>query len=57
MAVRLWNRQEIDRIEASLYRRIIRNANDTVNAVILNTLTKIPLAVEITYKYRRRQNK
>jgi hypothetical protein len=53
MAVGLWNRQEIDRIEASLYRRIMRIGNDITNAAILNTMTSIRLAGEVTYYLSR----
>ena len=47
MAVGLWKREEIDRIEASLYRKIMRIGNDIPNTVILNTMTNIRLLSEV----------
>ena len=63
-AVGLWKREDIDRVEASLYRKIMRIGNDIPNAVVLNTMTNIRLAGEvINYLSReawneyRRQNR
>jgi hypothetical protein len=47
MAVGLWKRDDINRIEASLYRKIMRIGNDIPNAAILNTMTSIRLAGEV----------
>ena len=40
----LWKREDVDRTEASLYRKIMRIGNDIPNTVILNTMTNIRLA-------------
>jgi hypothetical protein len=40
----LWKRQDIDRFEASIYRKILGAANDVSNKVILNTMTQMRLA-------------
>ena len=48
-AVGLWKREDIDRVEASLYRKIMRIGNDIPNAVVLNTMTNIRLAVELIH--------
>ena len=47
VAVGLWKRKEIDRIEASLYRRILRVGIMIPNRAILNTMTSIRLAGEV----------
>ena len=47
VAAGLWKRKEIDRIEASLYRRILRVGNMIPNRAILNTMTSIRLAGEV----------
>ncbi len=44
VAVGLWKRQDIDRFEASIYRKILGAANDVSNDVILNTMTQMRLA-------------
>ena len=46
VAAALWKRKEIDRIEASLYRKILRVGNMIFNRAILNTMTSIRLAGE-----------
>jgi hypothetical protein len=43
-AAGLWKRQDIDRFEASIYRKILGAANDVSNKVILNTMTQMRLA-------------
>ena len=43
-AAELWKRQDIDRFEASIYRKILGAANDVNNKVILNTMTQMRLA-------------
>ena len=43
-AAGLWKRQDIDKFEASFYRKILGAANDVSNKVILNTMTQIRLA-------------
>ena len=48
-AVGLWKQEDVDRTEASLYRRIMRIGNDVPNAVILNTMTNIRLAGEVIH--------
>ena len=45
-AAELWKRQDIDRFEASIYRKILGAANDVSNKVILNTMTQTRLAVD-----------
>jgi ERCC4-type nuclease len=40
----LWRRQDIDRIEAGIYRKILGEPNTISNKVILNTMTSIRLA-------------
>jgi len=47
VAVGLWKRGDIDKIEASLYRKVMRIGNDIPNTVILNTMTSIRLAGEV----------
>ena len=47
VAAGLWKTKEIDRIEASLYRRILRVGNMIPNRAILNTVTSIRLAGEV----------
>ena len=43
-AVGLWRRQDIDRIEADIYRKILGEPNTISNKVILNTMTSMRLA-------------
>ena len=52
-AVGLWKREDVDRVEASLYRKIMRIGNDIPNTVILNTMTNIRLAGEVIYYLSR----
>ena len=52
-AVGLWKREDIDRVEASLYRNIMRIGNDIPNAVVLNTMTNIRLAGEVIHYLSR----
>ena len=52
-AVGLWKREDIDRVEASLYRKIMRIGNDIPNAVVLNTMTNIRLAGEVIHYLSR----
>ena len=47
VAAGVWKRPDIDRIEASLYRRIMRIGNNITNKVILNAMTNIRLAGEV----------
>ena len=47
VAVGLWKRKDIDRIEASLYRKVLRRGNMVSNKVILNSMTSIRLAGEV----------
>jgi hypothetical protein len=47
VAAGLWKRQDIDRIEASLYRKVLGVSNMISNKVILNTMTGIRLAGEV----------
>ena len=41
VAAGLWRRQDIDRIEAGIYRKILGEPNTISNKVILNTMTSI----------------
>jgi hypothetical protein len=43
----LWKRKDIDRIEASLYRKVLRRNNMVSNKVILHSMTSIRLAGEV----------
>ncbi len=47
VAAGLWKRQDIDRVEASLYRKVLGVSNMVSNKVILNTMTSIRLAGEV----------
>ena len=53
MGVGLWRREDVDRVEASLYRKIMRIGNDIPNTVILNTMTNIRLAGDVVYYLSR----
>ena len=52
-AVGLWKREDIDRVEASLYHKIMRIGIDIPNAVVLNTMTNIRLAGEVIHYLSR----
>ena len=63
VAADVWKRQDIDRIEASLYRKVLGVGNMVSNKAILNTMTSIRLAGEVfNYLFKeawvqlRRQN-
>ena len=45
-AAGLWKRQDIDRFEAGIYRKILGAANNISKKVILNTMTSMRLAGE-----------
>ena len=47
VAAGVWKRQDIDRIEASLYRKVLGVGNMVSNKAILNTMTSIRLAGEV----------
>jgi hypothetical protein len=47
VAAGIWKRQDIDRIEASLYRKVLGIGNMISNRAILNTMTSIRLAGEV----------
>jgi hypothetical protein len=47
VAAGLWKRKDIDRIEASLYRKVLRRNNMVSNKVILHSMTSIRLAGEV----------
>ena len=47
VAAGLWRRLDIDRVEASLYRKVLGVCNMVSNKVILNTMTSIRLAGEV----------
>ena len=49
----LWKRQEIDRFEAGIYRKILGAANNITNKAILNTMTQIRLAGDASPICRR----
>ena len=53
MAVGLWKRDDVDRVEASLYRKIMRIGNNISNRAILNTMTNIRLAGDVVYYLSR----
>ena len=64
VAAGLWKRQDIDRIEATLYRKVLGVCNMISNKVILNMMTKIRLAGEVVnylsreaWEQFRRQNR
>ena len=64
VAAGVWKRSDIDRIEASLYRKVMRIGNNITNNAILNTMTNIRLAgEEVSYLSKgaqdefRRQNR
>jgi len=46
-AVGLWKREDIDRVEASLYRKVLRIGNDIPNSAVLNIMTSTRLAREV----------
>jgi len=48
-AVGLWKREDIDRVEASLYRKILRIGNDIPNSAVLNIMTCTRLAGEVVH--------
>ena len=48
LATGIWRRSDIDRIEASLYRKVLRVGNMISNQAILHTITSIRLAGEVT---------
>ena len=52
-AVGLWKREDIDRIEASLYRKILRVGNDIPNSAVLNIMTSTRLAGEVIHYLSR----
>jgi hypothetical protein len=43
----VWKRQDVDRIEASLFRKVLGVGNMVFNKAILNTMTGIRLAGEV----------
>ncbi len=45
----LWKREDIDRVEASLYRKILRIGNDIPNSAVLNIMTSTRLAGEVIH--------
>ena len=47
VAAGVWKRPDIDRIEARIYRKIMRIGNNITNNAILNTMTNIRLAGEV----------
>ena len=48
VAAGIWKRQDVDRIEASLYRKVLGVSYMISNRAILNTMTSIRLAGEVT---------
>ena len=48
-AAGLWKRQDIDRFEAGIYRKILGEPNTISNKVILNTMTSMRLAGDAIY--------
>jgi hypothetical protein len=64
VAAGIWKRQDIDRIEASLYRKVLGIGNMISNKAILNTMTSIRLAEDVVsylskeaWELFRRQNR
>ena len=64
VAAGIWKRPEADRIEASLYRKVLGVGNMIFNKAILHTMTSIRLAGEVVnylaksaWEQFRRQNK
>jgi hypothetical protein len=60
----IWKKQDIDRIEASLYRKVMGASNMVSNKAMLNTMTNIRLAGDVinhlskeTWVQFRRQNR
>ena len=47
VAAGVWKRDDINRIEASLYRKVMRIGNNISNKAILNPMTNIRLAGEV----------
>ena len=52
-AVGLWKREDIDRVEASLYRKVLRIGNDIPNSAVLNIMTSTRLAGEVIHNLSR----
>jgi hypothetical protein len=52
-AVGLWKREDIDRVEASLYRKILRIGNDIPNSAVINIMTSTRLAGEVIHYLSR----
>ena len=52
-AVGLWKREDIDRVEASLYRKILRIGNDIPNSAVLSIMTSTRLAGEVIHYLSR----
>ena len=52
-AVGLWKREDIDRVEASLYRKILRIGNDIPNSAVLNIMTTTRSAREVIHYLSR----
>ena len=53
-AAGLWKRQDIDRFEAGIYRRILGAPNTVPNKAILNTMTSMRLAGEAITQLSRK---
>ena len=47
VSAELWKREDIDRIEASLYRKVLKRGNRVSYEVILDSMTSIRLAGEV----------
>ena len=63
-AAGLWKRQDIDRFEAGIYRKILGAPNTVPNKAILNTMTSMRLAGEAiiqlsrgTWEHFKKQNR
>ena len=52
-AADLWKRQDIDRFEAGIYRKILGAPNTVPNKAILNTMTSMRLAGEAIIQLSR----
>jgi hypothetical protein len=49
IAVGLWNCEDVDRIEPSLYQEIMRIGNDIPKKVIFYTMTSSRLGADVVY--------
>ncbi len=48
-AVGLWKKEDIDRVDRNLYRKILRIGNDIPNSAVVNIMTSTRLAGEVKH--------